>query len=138
MNGVFVDTLFWVASIYPNDPWYGLADRAALLLGPNVPFVTTDEILTEVLSSYSKRGEYLRRIATSTIRSLYSNRRVTVMPQSRESFFAGFELYEQRSDKGYSLVDCISMQTMREHGIGAILTNDHHFEQEGFEVLIKR
>jgi len=33
-----------------------------------------------------------------------------VIPQSRESFLAGLQRY--RADKGYSLVDCISMQAM--------------------------
>lgn len=40
-------------------------------------------------------------------------------------------------DKGYSLVDCISMTTMRRHGILKILTNEHHFMQEGFNVILR-
>ena len=35
---------------------------------------------------------------------------IRVIPQSRESFLAGLHLYRSRPDKGYSLVDCISMQ----------------------------
>lgn len=35
---------------------------------------------------------------------------VTVIPQSRESFLSGLELYRDRSDKGYSLTNCISMK----------------------------
>jgi predicted nucleic acid-binding protein len=42
------------------------------------------------------------------------------------------ELYKNRPDKGYSLVDCVSFVAMRRHGITDALTNDHHFEQEGF------
>jgi predicted nucleic acid-binding protein len=38
----------------------------------------------------------------------------------------------QPSDKGYRLTDCISMQTMHREGLTDILTNDKHFEQEGF------
>jgi hypothetical protein len=41
-------------------------------------------------------------------------------------------LYQSRLDKGYSLTDCISMQTMRREGLTEVLTNDRHFEQEGF------
>ena len=40
-------------------------------------------------------------------------------------------------DKQYSLVDCISMQTMRRHAITEVLTNDRHFEQEGFRALFR-
>ena len=34
--------------------------------------------------------------------------------------------------------DCISMDTMRQMGLTEVLTNDHHFTQEGFTILIKR
>ena len=62
---------------------------------------------------------------------------MTFYPQSRESFLAGLRLYEQRNDKGYSLVDCISMTTMRRQGISEVLTNDRHFIQEGFSVVLR-
>ena len=45
------------------------------------------------------------------------------------------DLYSQRPDKEYSLVDCMSMVLMRERGITHVLTNDHHFRQEGFTVV---
>jgi len=41
-------------------------------------------------------------------------------------------------DKGYSLTDCISMETMRHEGITDVLTNDAHFEQEGFRALLRQ
>ena len=60
-----------------------------------------------------------------------------MIPQSRASFLSGVDLYEPRPDKGYSLVDCISMQTMRREGLTEALTNDRHFEQEGFRALFR-
>jgi hypothetical protein len=54
---------------------------------------------------------------------------ILVIPQSRASFLAGLQLYRARPDKGHSLTDCISMQTMR--------TDDRHFEQEGFRALFR-
>ena len=62
---------------------------------------------------------------------------VRVIPQSREFFRAGLQLYRDRPDKGYSLVDCISIQAMRREGLTGILTNDRHFEQEGFRALFR-
>ena len=50
----------------------------------------------------------------------------------------GLDFYASRADKAYSLVDCISMDTMRQMGLAEVLTNDHHFTQEGFTILIKR
>ena len=60
-----------------------------------------------------------------------------MFPQSRDSFLAGLELYRARPDKGFSLADCISMQTMRREGLTEVLTNDRHFEQEGFRALFR-
>src|SRR5215212_2116247 len=56
---------------------------------------------------------------------------VEVVPQDRKLFLKALALYEQRLDKKYSLADCMSMVLMRERGIQDVLTNDHHFRQEG-------
>jgi predicted nucleic acid-binding protein len=50
---------------------------------------------------------------------------------------SGLALYQVRPDKGYSLTDCISMQTMRREGMTDALTSDWHFEQEGFRALFR-
>jgi predicted nucleic acid-binding protein len=60
-----------------------------------------------------------------------------VVPQTRRSFLDGFALYRARPDKGYSLTDCISMATMRRSALTDVLTNDRHFEQEGFHALFR-
>jgi predicted nucleic acid-binding protein len=101
-----------------------------------VRLVTTDEILAELLDGLAQRGPNLRRAGVRAVRRRVDDGRVTVQPQSRVSFLAGLQLYEQRSDKGYSLVDCVSMTTMRRPGIAEILTNDHHFIQEGLTALL--
>lgn len=71
------------------------------------------------------------------VEAMLTDPAVRVIAQTHESFAAGLELYRSRPDKGYSLVDCISMQTMRREGIAAVLTGDHHFEQEGFRALFR-
>jgi len=57
--------------------------------------------------------------------------------QTAHSFRTGFELYRASLGKGYSLTDCISTQTMRREGIADVLTNDVHFEQEGFRAVLR-
>jgi hypothetical protein len=66
---------------------------------------------------------------------MMENRSVRIVPQTTVSFSAGLTLYRARLDKGYSLTDCISMEAMRHEGITDVLTNDGHFEQEGFRAL---
>ena len=132
----FADALYWVALTNPNDQWHEKAWRIAQGLRAS-RLVTTEEVLTEFLNFLSSRGAYLRQRASATVRRIETGREVEIIPQTHESFRAGLELYEQRRDKGYSLTDCISMQTMRSRGITEVLTHDHHFEQEGFVVLLQ-
>jgi predicted nucleic acid-binding protein len=62
---------------------------------------------------------------------------VRIVPQSDASFHSGLDLFRARPDKRYSLTDCISMQVMRREQLTAVLTNDRHFEQEGFRALFR-
>jgi predicted nucleic acid-binding protein len=133
---VFADTLYWGAVLHPHDQYRAQVVRAREALG-EAQVVTTDEVLTELLDGLAQRGRHLREAAARAVRKILDDHRVTVRPQSRESFLAGLRLYERRYDKGYSLVDCISMTTMRREGISEILTNDHHFTQEGFKVALR-
>jgi len=135
MKEVFVDTSYWLAVFRPRDHWAEAAKRAKSSLG-NVILVTTDEVLTEFLTSMREtRG--LRRAAADAVRAILDNSNVKVIPQSRDSFFQAPKRYREREDKQYSLVDCRSMVAMQDRSIQEALTCDHHFEQEGYTVLMK-
>jgi predicted nucleic acid-binding protein len=136
MKQVFADTFYWVASITPSDPWHVPTMQAMIALG-SVHLVTTEEVLVEFLSAYAGRGAPLRQAALKTVHAALQNAHVTVHPQTHASFLRGLAFYAGRDDKAYSLVDCISMDTMRRTGLTEVLTNDHHFTQEGFTVLVK-
>jgi predicted nucleic acid-binding protein len=135
MTTVFADTLYWVAIVKPDDPWKVAARRARSSLG-NVRLLTTDEVLIEFLGLLRKGGEHIRRQGVRMVREILANPNVKVLAQSRDSFLRGIGLYEQRPDKEYSLTDCISMNAMWSESVSKVLTNDHHFRQEGFDVLI--
>ncbi len=136
MKSVFADTLYWGALISPRDPYHTAAEKISSSFA-GVRLVTTEEVLTEFLDSLSGQGPLLRAAAAATVRSIMSRKDVVAYHQSHASFLAGLRLYESRVDKGYSLVDCISMQTMRREKVREVLTNDRHFEQEGFVCLLK-
>jgi predicted nucleic acid-binding protein len=99
--------------------------------------VTTDEVLGEYLNFFSRAPQHLRRQVAASIQAILHDPTVRVIPQSRETFLSGVELFTARPDKGYSLTDCVSMQTMRREGLTDVLTNDWHFEQEGFRALFR-
>jgi len=135
MRRVFADTQYWIARINPRDQWHQRAKTAGSALA-QTPLVTSDEVLTEVLAHFSAGGPTIRLRGVTLIRGLFTNPQIEILPQSRQSFLAGLALYEARPDKGYSLIDCISMEAMRREGITEALTGDQHFAQEGFTLLL--
>lgn len=135
MNGVFADTFYWIALINPADRYSQEVLRFDDLLSGGAVY-TTEEVLAEVLTFFAS-DSWLRSRAVETVREIVSDPIVRIIPQSHDSFVSGFDLYAARPDKGYSLTDCISMQTMRGEGLTEVLTNDHHFEQEGFRPLLR-
>lgn len=138
MRLVFADTAYWIARILRTDQWHEAAAEARKSLGDGVKLVTTTEVLIETLGSFTKPLPETRGKALEMVRALLEDKRIEVIPPSHASFMNGLRLYEKRLDKGYSLVDCISMNLMRERKISDALTSDHHFEQEGFRVLIRK
>ena len=134
MRQVFADTFYWVALINPEDDWHKEVLKVSYSLSETV-LVTTEEVLTEVLAFYSKSGYHLRKRTIKFVNSILENSQVQVREQTHQSFTLGFELYQQRLEKGYSLTDCISMNTMIWLGITEVLTHDLHFTQEGFIIL---
>ena len=134
MRRLFVDTFYLIALVHPRDQWRPrvLAFSRALR---DYHLYTVDEVLAEFLTACSSSGTRIRQRAGQTVRTALQDRQWTVFPQSRSSLLDALTLYEARPDKEYSLTDCIAMQTMRREGLTEVLTNDHHFTQEGFSIL---
>ena len=122
--------------VQTRDQWHARvrAFNAALVA---YHLYTTDEVLTEFLAFYSATDPLLRTRAVSFVRATLQHPYTTVMPQTRLGFLEALALYEARPDKAYSLTDCISMQVMRREGLTDVLTNDHHFTQEGFHIVFR-
>lgn len=136
MNSVFADTSYWIALANPRDEHHQRALELSGTLHSSI-IVTTDEVLVEFLN-FCAFNSQLRMVAAVVVQDILSAApQVRVIPQTRASFFAGLELYRSRPDKGYSLTDCISIQAMRHESILDALTNDRHFQQEGFRALFR-
>ena len=133
-RAVFADTFYWIALFNPNDSFYEQALALSRSL-QNTFIVTTDEVLTEFLTYFASGDPEVRRKAVNAVRGTLKNPKIYVIPQTRQSFLAGLDLYDARPDKGYSLTDCISMNVMKAEGLTDTLTHDEHFRQEGFRTL---
>ena len=135
MKQVFVDTLYWIAAANPQDQWYQKAKEATQNLR-SVNLVTTEVVLIELLNFFSSYKAATREAIAQNVRDIIAAPNIEVVYQSYDLFNAGLTLYEQRLDKGYSMVDCISMVVMRDRSLTEVLTHDQHFNQEGFTILL--
>ena len=134
MRRFFVDTFYWIALTNRRDQWHQRVQAFNRVLIA-YHFFTTDEVLTEFLTFCGEGTPETRAQAALFARRVLTDPHVTVFPQADASFLEGLALYESRLDKQYSLTDCISMQVMRRAGLTDVLTNEHHFTQEGFHSL---
>ncbi len=101
-----------------------------------VSIITTDEILTETLNYFAESSKFMRQNAVKDVRAILLNQNVEIVSCTHERILEAIDFYESRSDKGYSLTDCISMLVMKNLDVQEILTHDNHFEQEGFTILL--
>jgi predicted nucleic acid-binding protein len=135
MRRVFADAMYWIALASPNDQWHAATVEVSRTLR-GAAIVTTEEVLSEFLAHFCGHGPVIRQGSIRYIESILADPDIRVREQSHRTFLDGLALYKARPDKGYSLVDCISMAAMRAEGITDALTHDEHFTQEGFTVLL--
>ena len=132
----FVDTFYLVALSDPRDQWHARVLTFSRSLR-DYHLYTVDEVLAEYLTFYSASRPHIREDAVQTVLNVLNDPHITVMAQSHASFLDALAFYAARLDKHYSLTDCVSMQAMRREGLMDVLTNDHHFTQEGFHILFE-
>ena len=131
MQTFFADAWFFIALLDRRDSHHRQADLLSRRIAPRA-LVTHDAVLTEVLAYFSDESA-MRTVAATAVRRAIRNH--DVISVDRPLFLRALTRYEQRADKEYSLVDCMSMVIMEERGITHVLTNDHHFSQAGFTVV---
>lgn len=129
-----VDTGFLLALANPRDNlyWRALAWTDAL----NEPLLVTEYVLWEFVNALSPPRR--RPKAHSAIANIYADPTYEVVPASPRLFEGGLALHAARPDKDWSLTDCISFLIMEERKITRALAHDRHFEQAGFEALLRR
>lgn len=132
MKVVFGDSLYFLALVNARDVHHKSAVRFAREWRGVI--VTTRWILAEVCDGLSSTAN--RHLATSLARQAATSRRFRLVLSSDGLFERGFALYSQRSDKDWSLTDCISFVVMADEGLTDALTADHHFGQAGYKALL--
>jgi len=62
--------------------------------------------------------------------------RIEVAPIQAELMASAIQLCRDRTDKGWSLTDCLFFIVMERRGLLEALTTDRHFEQAGLKALM--
>ena len=134
MKPLFADTFYWLALLNPGDNWHQtVLNYTHQHLDQEL--VTSDGVLDEMLNYASTRGIVMREKALALYAYVIRSPLITIIPYTPNLREKGLELYAKRSDKSYSITDCISMVIMKQLGIQDILTHDKHFTQEGFTII---
>ena len=132
MKAVFGDTVYFLALLNSRDQLHHQA--LALNANPPGPLLTTEWILMELgdaLAIPPARERFSRLVAVLRLQS-----DVEIVAASHDLFVSGCAMFSQRLDKEWSLTDCISFVVMRERGLEAAMTADHHLTQAGFKCLM--
>src|SRR3989337_3596304 len=133
---VFVDTSAWLALINKSDAFHVKAKNIRdILLHDNMQFIVTDYLIVEVANSLSKIP--WRSSAIQLINSIQLSENIRVVEINKEIYNEAWGLYSKRTDKEWGLTDCASFVVMKRYAITVAFTNDHHFEQMGYNILLK-
>lgn len=132
-HSIFLDTGAILALALPGDK-YHIAVVSAVGNLADAHIVTTEAVLTEVCSFLAHHS--VRNLAVRAINEIRSDDTIEVIPASSDLFERAYTLFAKRTDKDWSLVDCLSFEVMHLRQITQALTTDKHFLQAGFDVLV--
>ena len=135
MAAYFADTSFWMALSRKRDQYH----RRAVVWNEFVvrsksALVTTEAVLWEWLNALSDAST--RGVAAEGYRRTHADARIIVMSFQPELINSAMELYQARSDRNWSLTDCLSFVVMERRHLPEALTTDRHFEQAGLKPLM--
>jgi len=136
MTEVFLDTSSAIALSNSNDQYHNLAIKLATKLEQSkTRLLTTRAVILEIGNALAKQR--YRHAAIELLESLENDTQVEIIEFSKELYKKAFYLYRERPDKEWGLTDSISFTVMKERGMTDALTTDAHFEQAGFQILLK-
>jgi hypothetical protein len=131
---ILVDSAFLLALAEPTDSLHPRALAWARYL--DEPLLVPEYVLWKVVNGLSRVPDRPR--AHRVVTAVTSDPVYAYVPASPRLFAAGLQLHRERPDQEWSLTDCISFVLMRERRLTRALAYDHHFEQAGFEALLRR
>ncbi len=136
MTSVFLDTSGLIALVNTDDQWHRRAEIVwAELSDSGADLITTSLVLIELADGLSR--VHHRGLAMQLVDALERSRRVEIVQVDERLEKLGWQLFRVREDKDWGMTDCVSMSLMADRRIQDVFTADHHFEQAGFNILLR-
>ena len=138
MPDIFADTAGWghlVDATQAYHPRAATIYRGARQQGRT--FITTNYVLTELVALLLMPLRVPHPQIVALIAGLKASPHVEIVHVDPTLDAQAWQLFTERPDKDWSLVDCASVVVMQQYGLQEAFTTDHHFEQAGFTCLLK-
>ncbi len=136
MNEIFLDTSFAIAIVSPRDQLHKTANIwLDKIEDSETPIVTTQAVFLEIGNALSKSA--FRNVGIGILNHYENDPKTTIISLTDDLYKTAFELFSNRTDKEWGLVDCISFIVMQKREITEALTADEHFVQAGFRALLR-
>jgi uncharacterized protein len=133
---VFLDSAYAIALAVSADQHHNralaLADQLEL---ERTKLITTRAVLLEIGNALSKLR--YRSSAVNLLLTIEADPTTEIVDLDLPYYAKSLALFRSRADKEWGLIDCFSFTVMKERGLKQALTSDEHFEQAGFEALLR-
>ena len=130
---LFIDTVCIVGLLNQDDQHHARAKSLLPRLESAAEVWVTEAIFIEVGSIFARAN---RQAAAAFIEACFKAENFRVRSVDAVLFRKSLDLYGSRSDKDWSLTDCISFKVMEEQELRLAATGDQHFRQAGYQALM--
>ena len=131
---ILADSGYLIALAKPRDALHSRAVGWSQVIDESL--LVSEYVLWETVNYLSPPGD--RTKAHTLAEQVMKMPPFVFVPASQDLFAAGLQLHRNRPDKEWSLTDCVSFHLMRERNSTRALAYDIHFEQAGFDALLRR
>ena len=133
---LFLDSSYAIALSNKLDNFHQQSlDIAQAIEQSKLQIITTRAVLLEIGNSLSRPPN--RTDAIQLLEYLEQDSQTTIVSLSEDIYSAAWKIYSRYHDKEWGLVDCVSFVVMRDFKLRQALTADTHFEQTGFQALLR-
>lgn len=134
MRKIFLDTSGILALVNKRDRLYSFAQGTIdSLKSDGCRFFITDFILAEMGNALSKN----KKLGIIILRLLLNSPNIFRVKMDQIDFDEAIDIYEKYSDKTWGLTDITSFVIMKKLDISEAFACDVHFEQYGYNILLK-